>query len=539
MLTAIRWPRPGPRLGFAALALLLGSPTLVAVGASVAALGDPLTQHWQHLWTVILPLVGRNTLLLMLQVAIIAGTLGTGLAWLTARYAFPGRSLLHVLLLLPLALPGYVLGFVAIAGLDYAGPVQTAWRAWAGTTTSAWQFRSLPGAGLILGLTLYPYVYLIARNAFLSISPSMLDMAASLGRKRVFWSVALPLARPWIAGGLLLVCMEVLADFGTVALFNVQTFTTAIYKSWYGFFDLQGALQLASVLVFSALGLMLLHRWSQRAGRMEQDGQRDLPVRRLPSLQRWALSLGLSCFVLLVAGLPIGTLLVWSWTSAAGELDPRYLDWLGRSLLVAGLGAALLCSMAVAMAYLARRQPSPGVLLGERLAGLGYALPGTLIAVGLFAPLASLEQWTSSWLPAGWLTQSLLVLLLGYWARFFSVAHTPIAQQLTRIRPSIDQAAHLQGYTGMHLLRRVHLPLIASTVAGATALVLIDIIKEMPITLMLRPSGFDTLSTRVFELTAEGEYQRAALPALTIVLAGLLPVSLLLRNRGASGPTGP
>lgn len=533
MLSLVGRQLRATRPGVTGLVWALGLPTLIAVAASIAALGDPLTPHWQHLWTVVLPMVSRNTLLLMLQVAVIAGFLGTSLAWLTARYDFPARALIHVLLLLPLALPGYVLGFVAIAGLDYAGPVQSVWRAWLGTDAALWQFRSLPGAGLILGITLYPYVYLIARNAFLSISPSMLDMAASLGRKSVFWSLALPLAKPWIGGGLLLVCMEVLADFGTVALFNVPTFTTAIYKSWYGFFDLQGALQLASVLVLSALALMLLHRWSQRAGRMEQDGNNRLPLARLSPLKCGLLSLGLSSFVLVVAGLPIGTLIAWSWTSLAGELDYRYGHWLGRSLLVAGLGALLLTSMAVLMAYLARRQPSPGVLLGERLAGLGYALPGTLIAVGLFAPLATLEQWTAPWLPAGWLTQSLLVLLLGYWARFFSVAHTPIAQQLTRIRPSIDQSAHLQGYTGLRLLGRVHLPLIASTVAGATALVLIDIIKEMPITLMLRPSGFDTLSTRVFELTAEGEYVRAALPALTIVLAGLLPVSLLLRSRPA------
>lgn len=520
-----------PRLGYAALALALGMPTLIAISASLAALGNPLTQHWQHLWSVVLPLVSRNTLILMLQVAVIAGSLGTGLAWATARYDFPGRGLIHVLLLLPLALPGYVLGFVAIAGLDFAGPVQTAWRAWTGADTALWQFRSLAGAGLILGLTLYPYVYLIARNAFVSISPSMLDMASSLGRRRVFWSLALPLAGPWIAGGLLLVCMEVLADFGTVALFNVQTFTTAIYKSWYGFFDLQGALQLASVLVLSALGLVLLHRLSLGAKRLEQDGHGQLPLRSLSPLKRWLLSLSLTSFVIVVAGIPLATLLSWSWSSAATELDSRYFEWLRRSLMIAGLGAALLTMMAITMAYLARRQPSPGVLIAERVAGIGYALPGTLIAVGLFAPLADLEQWTSSWFGTGWLTQSLVVLLLGYWARFFSVAHTPIAQQLTRIRPSIDQAAHLQGYTGLHLLRRVHLPLIASTVAGAVALVLIDIIKEMPITLMLRPSGFDTLSTRVFELTAEGEYERAALPALTIVLAGLIPVSLLLRNR--------
>lgn len=509
---------------------LLALPTLLPLAACLAALGAPWSEHWGHLFGVVLPGVAGNTALLMLLVVLQAGLLGSGWAWLTARYDFPGRGLLHAALLLPLALPGYVLGFVAIHLLDYAGPVQSAWREAGGGPQPLWQIRSLYGAALILGLTLYPYVYLMAYNAYRSIGRNTLDMAATLGQTAVFRRIALPLAAPWIAGGLLLVAMEVLADFGTVALFNVQTFTTAIYKSWFGLFALDAALQLASVLVLLALALMAVQRAVQRRGRMVQRGP-GLPRRRLRGGAALAASGGAAGFVLLVVGLPLGLLLRWSLAHLSVELDPRYLEWLGRSLLLAGSAAALLTGSALLAAYLERRQPGRRTLqLGARAATLGYALPGTLLAVGLYAPLAALENALADWVAPGWVTQSLVLLLLGYWARFIAVAHTPISQQLARVTPSIDEAARTLGVRGWRLLHRVHRPLISGALASAAALLVIDVIKEMPITLMLRPSGFDTLATRIFELTAEGEYERAALPALTIVLAGLVPVALLLRS---------
>lgn len=508
---------------------LIALPTLIPVGAALLTWLRPEAAVWGHLLQVVLPEVARNTLLLMLLVMSAAGLLGTGLAWLTSRYHFPGRSLLHASLLLPLALPGYVLGFVTIAGLDYAGPVQALWREWTGYSSPLWQIRSLWGAALVLSLSLYPYVYLAACNAFRSISPSTLDLAATLGEKRLFRRIALPLALPWVAGGMLLVGMEVLADFGTVALFNVPTFTTAIYRSWFGLFALDAALQLAAVLVLLALLLMQLHARVQNRGGMRQDSGRTLPRKTLQAHRGWAATAGLLLFVGSVVGLPVLTLLRWSMEHIRVEWDARYLIWLGHSLQLAAMGAALILAAALLGAGLGRRDRSPVVRIGLRLGTLGYALPGTLIAVGLFAPLAALERGLGPWISPGWLTQSLLLVLLGYWARFLAVAHTPLAQQLTRIRPSIDEVSRTLGVRGLRLLGRVHVPLISGAMGSAAALLVIDIIKEMPITLMTRPSGFDTLATRVFELTAEGEYERAALPALTIVLAGLLPVALLLR----------
>ncbi len=512
-----------------ALVWLLAVPTLLPAGAALLALAQPYSRHWPHLLQQVLPDAAWHTAVLMLCVSLGAGLIGTTLAWLTARYRFPAHGLLHAALLTPLALPGYVLGFVTIAALDYAGPVQAAWRQFSGSHEALWQIRGLGGAALVLSLTLYPYVYLIARNAFVSIAAANLEVAASLGRRRVMRDVALPLARPWIAGGILLVSMEVLADFGTVALFNVPTFTTSIYKSWYGLFSLGTALQLASLLVLLALGLMLLHaRVQGDQRRMQQDGG-ELPQIQLRGLPAYLLSGGLALFVGLVVALPLGTLGLWSWQHLSQELDPRYLRWLGHSLQLALGSALVLLAAAQAIAYVQRRQTGPAIRWGVRAATLGYALPGTLLAVGLYAPLAGLEQALNPWLTPGWLTQSLLLLLLGYWARFMTVAHTPLAQQLSRLPPSLDDVSRSLGVSGLRLIGRVHLPLIRGALATTLALLTIDIIKEMPITLMLRPTGWDTLATRVFELTAEGEYRRAALPALSIVLAGFLPVALLLR----------
>lgn len=506
---------------------LLALPTLIPVGATLASLLDISSPHWPHLLQVVLPAVALNTLWLVLAVVAGCAGLGIGLAWLMARYRFPGHALFHVALLLPLAMPGYVLGFVAIAGLDFAGPLQSTWRALSGQDTALWQIRSLPGAALTLAITLYPYVYLITHNAFSSLGASSIEVATSLGETRLLRRVAIPLAAPWIGGALLLVTMETLADFGTVALFNVDTFTTAIYKSWFGLFALDAALQLASVLILIALLLMAWHQQVQARQRMTQNAGRGLPALRLRGRRARMVCLGLGAFVLLSVGIPLATLLVWSLDHVSTELDPRYWQWLGHSLSLALGSAALLTAGALILAAANRHHPMPRL---TRAATLGYALPGTLIAVGLFAPLAKAEGAMAGLISPGWVTQSLVVILLAYWARFFTVAHTPIAQQLLRLSPSLDEVSQTLGVSGAAMLRRVHAPLISGALGSAAALVVIDVIKEMPITLMTRPFGWDTLATRVFELTAEGEYHRAALPALTIVLAGMIPVSLLLRR---------
>ena len=510
--------------------LLLVLPAGIPVLATLASLLNPVSPHWPHLLGVVLPRVVGNTALLLLLVVSLAGVIGTGFAWLTTRHAFPLRGAFHVLLLLPLAMPGYVLGFVAIEGLDYSGPVQTAWRALSGQETAAWEIRGVGGAGLVLGLTLYPYVYLVACNAFGSIHATSVDVAASLGERRVFRRIALPLARPWIAGALLLVAMETLADFGTVALFNVDTFTTAIYKSWFGFFSVDLALQLASVLVLISLLLTAWHARQQRRRSMVQGQGRRLPRLMLGRGRAALACLGTGAFVMVVVGVPVAVLVAWSLEHLRTELDPRYLLWLRNSLLLALITAALLTAAALLLAYIGRTAPGRITSLATRVATLGYALPGALIAVGVFAPLAALEAWAAPLWSPGWVTQGFAVLLVGYAARFLAVAHTPVAQQLRRLSPSLDESARLLNVTGLRLLSRVHAPLVSGAVAGAAALVLIDVIKEMPITLMTRPFGWDTLATRVFELTAEGEYRRAALPALSIVMAGLVPVALILRG---------
>ena len=477
-----------------------------------------------------LPEVVGSTLWLLLGVSTAAAVLGTGLAWLTARYRFPGLGLLHVALLLPLALPGYVLGFVFIAGFDYAGPLQSYLRETTASKEAFWQVRNAAGAGLTLVCTLYPYVYLIAYNAFRSISSETVEAAQTLGHRKVFFRIALPLARPWILGASLLVAMETLADFGTVSLFNVDTFTTAIYKSWFGLFDLSAALQLACALILVALLLMWAHSQTQSRGSVQQNPARPLSRLRLRGWHAWLSTFGLSSFVFIVAGLPILTLASWSWQHMHTEWDSRYFLWLGHSLSLALGSAGIICGAALLLAYLNRADQSRYSQWFSRSANLGYALPGTLIAVGIFAPMAAIEKPLAPLLGQGWVTQSLFLIFLAYCARFLTVAHTPIAQQMHRLSRSLDEVSRSLGVSGWRLLNRVHRPLLGRALASAAALIVIDVIKEMPITLMTRPFGRNTLATRVFELTAEGEYQRAALPSLTIVIAGLIPIALLLRR---------
>lgn len=509
---------------------LLAIPTLIPVAASLTALLDIRSPHWPHLLQVVLPPVTITSLLLVALVSTGSAALGVSLAWLTARYRFLGHGMLHVALLLPLAMPGYVLGFVAISGLDYSGPLQSAWRTLSGHDQALWEIRSLGGAALTLILTLYPYVYLICHNAFSSLSASSIEVAASLGERRLFRKLALPLAGPWIVGAVLLVAMETLADFGTVSLFNVNTFTTTIYRTWYGLFALDAALQLASALILIALALMSWQRRVENRRRRQQDTARHLPAIPLRGLKGLLAGGSLLAFVLIVVGIPVATLCAWSAQHLADELDARYWVWLGNTLSIALFTAALLCASAAVLAVARHRQAGASLNSLRSVATLGYALPGTLIAVGLFAPLSWLEANLASWLAPGWMSQSLLVLLLGYWARFFNVAHTPLAAQLQRVSPHLDEASRGLGVTGWRQLRTVYLPLISPAIATAAALIVIDVIKEMPITLMTRPAGWNTLATRVFELTAEGEYQRAALPSLTIVLAGLVPIIILLRQ---------
>ena len=523
-----------PLLIAAAVAAL---PVTVLIALAVGAVAAPAADM-RHLLEHVVPGVLLNTVVLVVGVTLLAGLLGTALAWLVTGYDFPLRPLFTWALLLPMAIPAYVLAFVAIAGLDFAGPVQTALREAFGADLRLPPIRSTGGVVLVMSLALYPYVYLLARGAFATQGRRALEIAASLGLtpRQALLRVQLPMARPWIAGGLALVAMETLADFGTVAVFNYDTFTTAIWRAWSALYSIEAALQLAGALVLLVAVALVFEQRARAAQRHTALGGPAAPRRRLTGWRAAAATAAPATVLLLALVLPGIALVSWAMRHAAHDLDADGWAAVGRSVALGLMAAALVCTLALALAYAVRARPDGPTRSLARLATLGYALPGMVLAVGVFLPAAGLNSLLESaartvgfeW--TGYLQGTVAVLLLAYAVRFLAVGHAPIDAHLGRITPRIDDGARLLGATGFALLRRVHLPLLRTGLLTAAALVFVDVMKEMPITLMTRPFGWDTLAVRVFEFTSEGEWTRAALPALAIVLVGLLPVALLLKR---------
>jgi iron(III) transport system permease protein len=526
--------------GWQLAAGLVAGLVLVPLSVLLLAWLEPAWEIWRHLRQTLLSRLLLNSLMLLAGVG--GGTLllGVSLAWLTGACDFPGRRLLSWTLLLPLAMPTYVLAFVFLGLFDFSGPVQSQLRDWFGAGVRFPDIRSTAGVILVMSLALYPYVYLLARNAFQTQGKRGLEAAEILGCSPLggFFRVVLPMARPWIAGGLTLALMETMADFGAVSIFNYDTFTTAIYKAWFGFFSLPAAAQLSSLLVVLVFVFIAVEQRMRSRMRFSQ-GRPTARAERI-ELRGWSryLAAGYAFGVLLIAFLlPVLQLLFWTLDIFHEEFDSRYLQLLGHSLGL-GLAAALLISaVALLLAYAGRRHRDRLTGLLVRVATLGYALPGTVLAVGIFIPLAGLDNLLIDGarhlfgLEIRPLLQgTIAVMLIAYLVRFMAAGYKPIDSAMHRVTDTIDEASRLMGLRGLQLLTRVHLPMLRGGIFTALTLVFVDVMKEMPITLMTRPFGWDTLAVKIFELTSEGEWERAALPALTLLLSGLIPIIVLMRN---------
>lgn len=522
------------------VALLIALPVLVILGFLLVPTGDT----WQHLVSTVLPDYVVNSLLLMLGVA--AGTFigGVGTAWLTSMCQFPGRGLFEWALLLPMAMPAYIIAFTYTGMLDFAGPVQTSLRALTGWGYGDYWFpevRSLPGAALMLALVLFPYVYLLTRAAFLGQSLCVLEVSRTLGNGpwRTFFRVALPLARPAIVAGLSLALMETLADYGTVQYFGVGTFTTGIFRTWYGLNSAAGAAQLSALLLGFVLVLIALERGSRRQARYHHTGQRHQAIRR-HRLRGWrAAGAVVFCLVPLLFGflVPAGQLAVWGFTIGGAAIDGDFLRLAANSLELAALAALLALLFALLLAYGRRLHPTRAVRGAVRLAGLGYAVPGTVIAIGVIIPFAWVDNALDAWMRTRFgvstgllLSGTLAALLFAYLVRFLAVSLQTVESGLAKIRPSMDEAARSLGLVPTQVLSRVHLPMLKGSLLTALLLVFVDVLKELPATLVLRPFNFNTLAVRAFELASDERLADAAPAALTIVLVGLAPVILLSRS---------
>lgn len=521
-------------------ALLLAMPVAVVLGFVFVPSGDV----WAHLASTVLSDYISNSLLLMLGVSIGTLFLGVSTAWLTTMCKYPGRGIFEWALLLPMAMPAYIIAYTYTGMLDFAGPVQTLLRDLTGWGFGDYWFpeiRSLNGAVLMLTLVLYPYVYLLSRAAFLNQSVCVLDVSRTLGNGpwRTFFSVALPLARPAIIAGLSLALMETLADYGTVQYFGVSTFTTGIFRTWFGMGSAAAAAQLAAGLMVFVFALIVLERYSRRRARYHHTSRRHQDLRRfqLTGGKAW-LAFSFSFSVLLFGFLlPAGQLLSWTVSVADEVIDARFLQMLLNSLQLATFAAGLALILALLMAYGQRLYPGKAIRYAVRLAGMGYAVPGAVIAVGVMIPFAWFDNTLDSWTRETFdystgllLSGTLFAVLFAYLCRFLAVALQTVESGLGRITPSMDEAGRSFGYRPLAMLHSVHIPMLKGSLLTALLLVFVDVLKELPATLILRPFNFNTLAVRAYELASDERLAEAAPAALAIVVAGIVPVILLSRT---------
>ena len=498
---------------------------------------QPVADIWTHMRQYVLPQVLENTVILLMMVTLISGVIGTALAWVTSMYRFPGQRFFAWALMLPLAMPAYVLAFVTVGIVDFSGPLQTALREF-GFTTAIPSVRNVWGAGLVLSLAFYPYVYLLARQAFLSQGRRAIEAGQMLGlsRSKVFFRLALPQALPWVIGGLLLASMETLADFGAVSIFNVDTFTTAIYKAWFGFFSLTTAAQLAALLIGVVFIVVLFEQyWQAKRGNTVTQGSSQRFEASKPA--KWGMALLCTLVFLIAFLIPFLQLLYWTALNFQQDFDARYIDFVTNSLMIASMTTIFIAFLAIIIAWVKRQYPDKSTKLMTTLANLGYVVPGTVLAVGIFIPIAWLDNQLIAFgiTSTQFLSGSVIVMLLALSTRFMTVSFQPVDRQLQRLTVNQEAAAKLLSDSPYQRWRQVMLPVLSPGVLTGLLMGFVEVMKEMPITLMTRRQGWDTLAVRVFEMTSEGMWTRAALPSLVIVLVGLIPVWILLRQSDKQG----
>lgn len=512
------------------LLFIIACMTIIPIAVVLFSWTSPIADIWEHLLEYTLPAVIKNTVLLLAMVIVIAGGLGTGLAWVTSMYDFMGRKFFSWALMLPLAIPAYVLAFVAVGILDFSGFIATFLRTHNLPAMPA--IRNIWGAGIVMSFVLYPYVYLLARQAFLSQGRRAIEAGQLLGQSTmgVFFKIALPQATPWIIGGLMLACMEAVADFGAVSVFNVNTFTTAIYKTWFGLFDLTTAAQLASILIFFVFVIVVIEQhWQSKKIPIAQGD-----TRRLVASGPVQIIMFLFCgFVFLMAFLlPIIQLIIWTYANYHIDFGEKYISLITNSMTIALMTTAFVAAVCVIITLIKRRYNDWFTKSLVASTNLGYAMPGTVLAVGVFIPIAWVDNLLidNGFISVQVLSGSIIIMLIALSVRFMAVGLQPIDREFKRLTQNQESAAYLLSDSLMWRVCKLVLPVLRSGIFTALLMVFVEVMKEMPITLMTRRRGWDTLAVQVFEMTSEGMWARAALPSLCIVLVGLVPVWLILRK---------
>lgn len=535
--------------------LLIAIPVALPIGVLLYSLFLPLDVSsesgdvWVHIRQTVLPIYLYNTFALMALVGSVATIIGVGTAWLSANFSFPLSKILTPALVLPLAAPAYVVGYVYADLFEFAGPVQGFLRTAFDLQGGEYYFpsiRSLGGAGFVIALVLYPYIYLLARSSFMQQSVALHETARVLGAdsKRVFWRVALPVARPAIAGGIALVLMETVADYGVVEHFGVPTFTSGIFRTWYAMGEHSAALQLAGWL-FVIVALLVGAEQFARRGQHFNPVSRSTPTELVPLTGVKAIGATITCTVPVLLGfvLPFAVLLNHALLEGDPMIGKGFSELLFNSVYVAGI-AAILCALAALwLNYAQRLRASTGVKLAVRTATLGYAIPGMVLAVGLLVPLTFLDRALSGFLRDNFeivgglfITGTVAGLIFVYVARFLTVAYNSSHMGMAALHYNLDAAARSLGATPIRVLSAIHLPLLRPAVLTGLLLVFIDVMKELPATLIMRPFNFETLATRVFRLASDERLAEASTAALSIILLSLIPTVMILFTKSIKNP---
>ena len=525
-------------------ALFVAALVSLPIVVTLLSLAQPAGPIWEHLRETVLNEYLLNTLLLMMLTGGLSLLLGVSTGWLIGACQFRGRATLSWLLMLPLASPAYIVAYVYTDLLEVSGPVQTTLRSWLSLGINDLQFppiRNLTGAAVLLSLVLYPYIYLLCRNSFAGRSGVQFDAARVLGHGpfSAFFRVALPAARPAIVGGLALVLMETLADFGVVSYFSVPTFSTGIFRTWLGLGDPQAALKLASLMLLFVIVLVGLEEGSRRGAvdRSDIAGASQINLTGIGAFFAIA-----ACVLPIVLGfvIPAVTLAIYAADNVNAVTQAKFAQLAVNSLLLAmaaGVGVTLI---AWVLAYVKRLRPTPLTHGLIRVATLGYALPGILLAVALLKPVGGFDAWLMdmwSGLSRPLLSGSLFLLLYAYVCRFLTVAYQSVDSGFAGISHDIDAAARTLGTTTNEMIRKIHFPLLRPSIFAACLLVFVDVMRELPATLILRPFNFDTLATQVYRLASDERLAEASGAALLIVILGALPVVLLQRTKAVRNRT--
>lgn len=529
------------------VAILICLPLLVVIAAFfVGVFSAEQRDVLAHLWQTVIGEYIRHSLILLVGVGVLVLVIGVATAWLTTACEFPGVTWLRWALLLPLAMPAYITAYTYAGMLGFEGSVQTFLR-----LTFDWNYgdywfpevRSIGGAVLMLALVFFPYVYLITRAAFIEQSSAAMEAGRTLGLGpwASFWRIALPMARPAIATGVTLALMETLADYGTVHYFGVTTFTTGIFRTWYGMGDPIGALQLASILLTFVVVLMVVERTSRAKSRFHGAGRTSNQAKPHQLKGTKATLAFIACFIPILFGFLLPALQLGWWSIERYEvwLDGNFWSLVGNTVTLAVIAAVVTVLLALWLCYGKRRMPVPMVRSSVGLATLGYAIPGVVIAVGVMVPLAwldnrliSLSEFAFGFNPGLLFSGTIVALIFAYTVRFLSVSIQTVDSGLSQIRHSMDESARVLGLAPREILSRIHFPLLRTSILTASILVFVDVLKELPATLVLRPFNFNTLAVRAHEMASDERLADAGPPALMIVMAGLIPVILLSRAMG-------